>query len=456
MNLINTLTTRLPLHAALATAVLAATLSAPAQARTQTSAQAPLQESSAAYRPGECGTFTVAMIPDTQNYMDFTRQKSEGFPIDAVELYYEQMRFIGDNARSNGGDIVFATHVGDIWQHYSEWMDPEHEARGFKWIPNPAGSSVARQPYPEVRGFEIPSAAKGFQLIAGKLPFSVVPGNHDYDALWTDPAFPPQPGSETRVAGLRHLGGLTGFLSAFSADSEFFRDQPWYISAHEGGTDSAQLFTAGECTFLHVGLQYDAPDASLAWARRVVTQHPGVPTIVTIHKYLNRAGERAVGGSTDLSILDRLDNNPQMVWDDFISQHDQIFLVLSGHISGQGYSVDRNDVGNQVHQMLADYQSRSRVGELADPEGSYHRRPVTGDGWLRLLEFDLDGATPRIHARTYSTHFDKYSTQIPEYASWYKRYEGHADTPDAEFAKRDDYVIELVDFRQRFAPATGE
>jgi hypothetical protein len=433
--------TRLTMLAALAGTVLAAVLSAPVQARPQ----AP------AYLPGQCGTFTVAMIPDTQNYMDFTRQKSHGFPIDAVELYYEQMRYIGDNARSNGGAIVFATHVGDIWQHYSEWMDPEHEARGFKWVPNPAGSSVARQPYPEVRSFEIPSAAAGFRLIAGKLPFSVVPGNHDYDALWTHPDFPPQPGKDG-VVGLRHVGGLTGFLSAFSADSEFFKEKPWYISAHSGGTDSAQIFEAGECRFLHIGLQYDAPDDSLAWARRVVRQNPGIPTIVTIHKYLNRAGKRAVGGSTDLSTLDPRDNNPQMVWDKFISQHDQIFLVLSGHIGGQAYSVDHNDWGSQVHQMLADYQGRSRVGEMADPDGTYHRRPVTGDGWLRLLEFDLDGDAPRINVRTYSTHFRKYSSQIPEYAAWYKRREGQAELSDEAFNRRDEYVIDLVDFNARFAP----
>src|SRR5690606_36132263 len=123
MKLIDTLASRLPLHAALATALLAATLTITAEA--QPNAQ--VADRSPAYNPGECGAFTVAMIPDTQNYMDFTRQKAEGFPLDAVDLYYEQMRYIGDNARSNGGDIVFATHVGDVWQHYSEWMDPEHE-----------------------------------------------------------------------------------------------------------------------------------------------------------------------------------------------------------------------------------------------------------------------------------------------------------------------------------------
>ena len=142
------------------------------------------------YRQGDCGEFTVAMIPDTQNYVDYRHQKWSGFPFDATEQLYQQMRWVADNARSNGGDIVFATHVGDVWQHYSEWMDPAHEARGFRWISN-GGSEVAMSPKVHTRAFEIPASVQAFQLIAGKLPFSIIPGNHDYDALWTDPAHPP-------------------------------------------------------------------------------------------------------------------------------------------------------------------------------------------------------------------------------------------------------------------------
>lgn len=89
---------------------------------------------------------------------------------------------------------------------------------------------------------------------------------------------------------------------------------------------------------------------------------------------------------------------------------------------------------------------------MADPDGTYHRRPVTGDGWLRLLEFNLDDEAPRINVRTYSTHFNRYSSQIPEYASWYKRYEGQAELSDDAFNRRDEFVIDLVDFNARFAP----
>ena len=33
--------------------------------------------------------FTIAVLPDTQNYLDYTHQKAEGFPFEASELFLE-------------------------------------------------------------------------------------------------------------------------------------------------------------------------------------------------------------------------------------------------------------------------------------------------------------------------------------------------------------------------------
>ena len=264
----------------LAGASLAAAFATPALARPQ----AP------AYQPGQCGTFTVAMIPDTQNSTDFTRQKSHGFPIDAVELYYEQMRYIGDNARSNGGDIVFATHVGDIWQHYSEWMDPEHEARGFKWVPNPAGSSVARQPYAEVRSF---GSQRRRRLSPDRRQASVLSGARQPRLRAVDPPRLP-PRRAGRRGGPAPRGRThrvpVGVLGRFG----FFRDQPWYISATAAHQRAGvQAGSAGSCT----SACGTAHRMTRLPGRAGWSSESGIPTIVTIHKYLNRAGERAVGGS---------------------------------------------------------------------------------------------------------------------------------------------------------------
>lgn len=393
-------------------------------------------------QPAQCGRFSIAVIPDTQNYLDYRHQTWSGFKFDAADMFYGQMQWIAENARSAGGDIVFATHVGDVWQHYSAWMDPAHAQRGFAWMPN-GGSPVARSPKPFVKAFEIPVAEFGFQLLAGRLPFSVVPGNHDYDALWTDPAHPPRP--EENIAGVRHVGGLIGFLSVFSDQSELFRNQPWYVSSHDGGADSAQVFKAGECEFLHIGLQYHAPDASLAWAHEVIARYPGLPTIVTTHDYLHRDAKRNRRSNPNNAVLDPIDNDPEMIWDEFISHHDQIFMVLSGHVGGQAYSVDLNRNGQPVHQVMADYQGRAQTAlDAGAPPTSL------GDGWLRLMTFDLDGDRPSASVRTYSTHYGKFASDVPEYSAWYKEREGQAGLSDAQFLSRDEFTIDLTGFHARF------
>ena len=57
-------------------------------------------------------SFTVAVIPDTQNYLDYTHQKSEGFSLDASDQFLSQMKYIADHSILNGGDIAVSyTHL---------------------------------------------------------------------------------------------------------------------------------------------------------------------------------------------------------------------------------------------------------------------------------------------------------------------------------------------------------
>ena len=53
--------------------------------------------------------FTVAVVPDTQNYVSYRNQRAAGFPFNARELLWDMMHFIARNAVGNGGEIAFAT-----------------------------------------------------------------------------------------------------------------------------------------------------------------------------------------------------------------------------------------------------------------------------------------------------------------------------------------------------------
>ena len=399
--------------------------------------------------------FTIAVIPDTQNYLDYTHQTAEGFPFDAREMFIKQMEYIAANVESEGGEIAFVSSLGDVWQHQTLAIDPDHLMRGFKVAPDAIFSKMFA-PTTKVYEVEMPIAKEGYGLIAGKVPFSVVPGNHDYDAMWTDSKFPSaakvDPKDLTTI-GVLHPGGLSNFRAVFGEYTPFFRDKEWYVSANDGGADSAQIFEAGGYRFLHIGLQFDAPDTSLEWAAKVIAKHPGLPTIVSTHDYINNEGERVPNPLIDGHKADPTGNNtPQMVWDKLLSQHDQIFMLLCGHQHGQAIRTDKNRFGNEVYQVLADYQDRGQTAKDAGAKGMSGYPVGIGDGWMRLMEFDMSGKTPVINVRTYSTHHEKQSTDTPQYAAWYKAQE-KPNLSDEAFHREDAYQIALTDFHKRFKKA---
>ena len=405
--------------------------------------------------------FQIAVIPDTQNYVDYTHQKNEGFAIDASEQFIEQMGWIAARGRAQGGNIAFVAAVGDVWQHQSEPLDPDHAARGLERLEKSFfGDHFA--PTQKVFEVEIPKAAEGYELIhdAG-IPFGVAPGNHDYDAMWNIVGFPPnfkkKPQELTFTPedlGMLHIGGLDNFRSLFGAESRFFADKPWYVASFRGGANSAQMFEAGGYRFLHFALEMQADDRVIDWVRGVMASFPGVPTILTTHDYLDKEGRRAPNPILDLARVDPLHHNSaDQLFQKLVVPNDQIFLVLCGHHHGQARRVDANAAGHDVHQILADYQDRGQSGlDAGQPLDRMMRGPVgLGDGWFRLMEFDLAGAAPKVTVRTYSSHYKTYSGELEPYADWYKAHE-HPELSDSEFLATDEFVIELRDFRARFGP----
>lgn len=420
-----------------------------------------LMPAEVAEAPEAGGSFTIAMIPDTQNYVDYTHQKHEGFAIDAAELFVQQMAWIAERSRSNGGDIDFVASVGDTWQHPTLWIDPEHAALGIGRVDNPFFAGHF-DPSPKVLEVEVTKAIEGYQLVADAgIPFGVPPGNHDYDAMYNVDRFPPnlskKPGDitfEIADLGVLHVGGLESFRSAFGDDSPFFAGKPWYVGSFEGGTSSAQVFDAGGYRFLHLALEMQPGDDVIAWAKGVMAEHPGLPTIVSTHDYLSPSAERLSGGFLDFTLVDPENHNtPQQMFEKLIWPNDQIFLVLCGHYHGQAFRVDENANGSNVYQVLADYQDRGQVGlDAGQPPGGLMGGPTgIGDGWLRLLRFDTASDPPTIEMETFSTYYEQYSSEQPEYTDRYREHEQPKMT-DEEFLAAEEYEIVLDDFRMRFGP----
>jgi len=385
-------------------------------------------------------TFSIVVIPDTQNYIDYTHQKNKGFAVNGRDIFLAQMKDIAKRGKANNGNLVFVTSVGDVWQHQTLDIDPGHKERGFSIDRDPRLKGLIEVTSKTI-DIEIPIAIEGYKILENaQIPFGVVPGNHDYDAAWFE------------NPNQAHIGGLTNYLSVFAANGAFFKDREWYIDSFKNGTNSAQKFKVGNYTFLHFSLEMQAGDDVLEWVQSVISANANLPTILSTHDYLNAKGERKPDPGMDLAQADpSKHNSAEQLWEKIIFNNDQIFLVLSGHQLGQATRVDLNSKGHKVYQLMANYQARGQIGIDAG-QGLEKSGQATGlgDGWYRVLEFHLDARIPELRVSTYSSHYKHYSRNFPMYANLYKGRE-QPDLSDSQFLAQDDFKILLTGFRARFS-----
>lgn len=337
--------------------------------------------------PAWAETFTVAVVPDTQNYSDATLSQPQG-----ADIFARQMRYLVDKREEK--NLMFVTFVGDIVQHGDGQFRQTVE-----------GGAEDRFRYWNSRA-EWDNANRAVSILSrSPIPFGMSPGNHDYDNYsWWD-------GPDSPGAGRPLSGGRT-WDYYFGPRSRHFAGKPWYGGAFNQGLNSYQFFTGGGKRFLHLSLEMQPTADALAWAQEAIDANPGLPVIVTTHEWLNPAltgqTERSNGHQSYFAGSDHLP--PDAVWDRFIRKNPAIFLVLCGHnwtptvdgiSQGENLRIDHNDAGYPVYQLLQDYQ-----GNTIGPDGKAGSANG-GAGWMRFIQFDTDRR--KIHVYTYSPLLDRHA-----------------------------------------------
>jgi hypothetical protein len=328
--------------------------------------------------------FTVAVLSDTQNYVDSTKPQPA-----SLAVFEDETRYLARNKREL--KLAFVTHVGDVVQH----------GDGTNGTPGDATFGGDAEWLRAVQALDI--------LVDAGVPFSLTPGNHDYD-------------NYSWASGSRPLKSAV-WRTWFGSGSELFAGKPWYGGASDRlavspGLSSWQTFTAGGRRFLHIALEMEAGDPAIAWAQAVIDAHPGYATIITTHEYLNPPADADPAMPLEVPAqriaAGYLVNSPggwndaQGVWDKLVRNNDQVFMVVCGHASGatvngvsksENLRLGMNDFGHTVIQVLTDFQNNT----LASPGG---------DGWLRFMRFDMTDRT--IHFTTYSPTLAKTAGQDGE------------------------------------------
>lgn len=140
--------------------------------------------------------------------------------------------------------------------------------------------------------------------------------------------------------------------------------------------------------YLLLCLDWGPSDDVLAWAGDVIKAHPENKVIITTHCYLWSDGSTHDQSENCPPIGNGGYNNGNHLWDKFISQYENIQLVLCGHVAIYETVVVQTEGvhGNPITQIMVNYQELDRLD-----------RP---SGMVAILYFSADGSI--VQMETYS------------------------------------------------------
>lgn len=317
--------------------------------------------------PAENVAYSFALVGDTQILTAFdagTKLQSgpdtwsEYDPNLTGNNYLQKLyKWIVDNKDERKIEYVFG--LGDIAQH-EVWKEPHGSYAISDW-------EIA---VPAIK-----------QLEDANIPYSMARGNHDRADLFNK-----------------------------NIDTVYYRDN------HDGFYDSDvqsayKLVTIGGTDYLFLTLELCPYDAELEWASDIIERYPDCKVIINTHGYMANNGIRWAHSSGNSYVYDNPStpeiegsgNSGPQIWEKLVKKHENIFMVLCGHIGANTIEVSTavGDNGNTVYQVLVNPQNVDAGSSSAgdeDPLGS-----------VALLNFYEDGS---FGFEYYSTVKDKYYSNI--------------------------------------------
>ncbi|MFC5423516.1 metallophosphoesterase [Bosea eneae] len=298
--------------------------------------------------------FTIAALPDTQNY---TSNASKNY------IFGDMTQWLADNAESL--NIDFVVGLGDV-------TDNNNAAQ---WA----------------------IASEALHRLDGKIPYSILPGNHD------------------QAAGGSAADHSTTFLdNLFSPDAQAATNPNTFRGVYDAepqrSANSYHSFTAPDGTkWLVLSLEFAPRDDVLRWAGEVIEANLDHRVIIASHTLTTYAGRSDAMASTigaapiqGYGVANAAEgaNDGEAVYRLLTSKYPNVVMTLSGHVLGDSAetNISYSQFGNSVIEMMADYQSGSSTEIVTGG----------GEGAIRLLTIDPDNG--RIFTSTYFTERDAYLT----------------------------------------------
>jgi hypothetical protein len=287
-------------------------------------------------------SWSLVILPDTQGY-------SREYP----GLFHLQTQWIVENKEKY--NIIYILQNGDVTDNNIE----------IQWR----------------------RASQAFARLDGIVPYAICLGNHD---------FGPNGSAKDR----------TTLANNYFPIARYEKWSTFGGSMEPGKIDNTfHIYKAAGQDYLILCLEFGPRNEALEWANKIIKKHFSHKVIVMTHAYLysdstrydwqiKKNEQKWNPHEYPIANSNTTINDGQEIWDKLIKKHPNIFMVINGHVlnDGLGFLTSKADNGNNVHQMLVNYQML----------------PIGGGAWLRILTFHPNKKT--IEVKDYSPLYEKFNT----------------------------------------------
>ena len=306
-----------------------------------------LQGSNISYLNRDNLLFNAYLDQDSDFLLDTSKFKNNAAKWSCDYYYDGEYYDVGDYTFVAIPDPQIIPEVHESLLHYqADWILENYEARKINNVmvlgDNTNLNDLAKD-------YEYKIVMEQYERLNGKVPWTTIPGNHDYDnQCKTDKSLT----KYNKAFSYEKLSTYTYFGGVF--EQNHTENAYWFI---EGGGVKWLLLT----------LEFGPGDDVLEWANQVVSNYPDRRVIVTTHSYLGADGEPQVryqeGAASSYGFVKNVSiNDADLMWEKFLRKHKNIFMVIGGHIICDDIMLHFNvgDYGNVVTEMLVDTQELTK------------------------------------------------------------------------------------------------
>lgn len=227
---------------------------------------------------------------------------------------------------------MMSLNYPDKFKGMTQWMVDHQEEYGIELV-MPMGDLVHQ--YEKLEQWKV--ARDSMNLLDGKIPYVLIPGNHD---------------------SVKNIRDTKNYNTYFPYE-KYAKEETFGGAYEEGKMDNTySFFTINGVEFMTLAMETSPGEKVIAWANQVIADHPDKKVIIATHNYMYLDGNRTTRMTEDQGDYGDNSHSGEDIWNNLAKNYKNVVLVLSGHI-GYPDLVMREDTGvygNKVQQVLCDAQ----------------------------------------------------------------------------------------------------